>query len=116
MASRLVTIDKLVAAVGAEHPPTMLDVRDLVESERGHIPGATILPRRRIEFRIAALVRDPATPLIVVDSGDDIDEGRRDPRAALAAETLSALGYRDVQALDGGVAAWRGGGGVVSRG
>ena len=107
MASRGVTIDELVAALGGEHPPAMLDVRDLIESECGHIPGATILPRRRIEFRIEALVRDRATPLIVVDSGEDIADGARDPRAALACDTLAALGYRHVAALDGGVAAWR---------
>ena len=107
MANRVLTIDELVAALATEPPPAMLDVRDLIESERGHIPGATILPRRRIEFRIEALVRDRATPLVVVDSGEDIADGRLDPRAALAAATLSALGYRDVAALDGGVAAWR---------
>ena len=107
MASRLVTIDELVVALGGEHPPALLDVRDLIESERGHIPGATILPRRRIEFRIESLVRDRATPLIVVDSGEDIDDGARDPRALLASETLAAFGYREVAALDGGVAAWR---------
>ena len=107
MAPRLVTIDELVAALAGEHPPALLDVRDLIESERGHIHGATILPRRRIEFRIEALVRDRATPLIIVDSGEDIDDGARDPRAALAVETLSAFGYRDVAALAGGVAAWR---------
>ena len=107
MPNRVLTIDELVAALATEPPPAMLDVRDLIESERGHIPGATILPRRRIEFRIEALVRDRATPLVVVDSGEDIDEGGRDPRAVLAAATLSALGYRDVATLDGGVAAWR---------
>jgi len=107
MANRLITIDKLVAAVGGEHPPTMLDVRDLVESERGHIPGATILPRRRIEFRIGSLVRDRATPLLVVDSGENVDDIGLDPRAALAADTLSALGYSDVSTLAGGLAAWR---------
>jgi len=107
MSSRLVTIDQLLADLGGEHRPTLLDVRDLIESEHGHIPGATILPRRRIEFRIGFLVRDRATPLIVVDSGEDIDDGQRDPRALLAAGTLSALGYADIGTLQGGVAAWR---------
>ena len=107
MPDRLVTIDQLVAAMASEHVPAVLDVRDLIESERGHIPGAAILPRRRIEFRMESLVRDRATPLIAVDSGEHLDDGARDPRAALAAETLSALGYRDIAALEGGVAAWR---------
>ncbi len=100
------SIDSLVAALASGRPPVLLDVRDLIESERGHIPGAAVLPRRRIEFRIDALVRDRATPLVTVDGGEDIGDGRRDPRAALAADTLRALGYRDAVALDGGVAAW----------
>ena len=107
MTARLVAVDDLVAALAAESPSVLLDVRDLVESERGHVAGATILPRRRIEFRIGALVRDRATPLVVLDGGEEIAPGTRDPRAALAAATLVALGYRDVAALDGGLAAWR---------
>jgi rhodanese-related sulfurtransferase len=107
MAGRTITIDELLPALAAEAPPVLLDVRDLVESERGHVPGATILPRRRIEFRIEALVRDRATPLVILDGGDEIAPDRRDPRARLAADTLVGLGYRDVAALDGGLAAWR---------
>ncbi len=107
MAGRTITIDELVAALAAEPAPVLLDVRDLVESERGHVPGATILPRRRIEFRIEALVRDRATPLVTLDGGEEIAPGQRDPRARLAADTLVAFGYRDVAALDGGLAAWR---------
>jgi rhodanese-related sulfurtransferase len=107
MSPRSLTIDELVTAQAAEHPPVLLDVRDLVESERGHVPGATILPRRRIEFRIEALVRDRDTALVVVDGGEQIESAMRDPRARLAADTLAALGYRDVAVLEGGVAAWR---------
>jgi rhodanese-related sulfurtransferase len=107
LAARLLAIDDLVALLATDPPPVVLDVRDLIESEHGHIPGATILPRRRIEFRIEALVRDRTTPLVVVDGGDATAEGPPDPRAALAADTLAALGYRDVRALAGGLAAWR---------
>ena len=107
MSVGLLAIDQLVAALAAAHPPVLLDVRDLVESEAGHLPGATIIPRRRLEFRIDALVRDRLTPLVVIDSGAEIAPGVRDPRAALAADTLVAFGYREVAVLDGGVAAWR---------
>jgi len=107
MNARTVTVDELAAALAAESPPVLLDVRDLVESERGHVHGATILPRRRIEFRIEALVRDRATPLAVIDGGDAVASAQRDPRADLAAATLAGLGYRDVAVLDGGMAAWR---------
>ena len=103
MSVRPLSVDELAAASA----PVLLDVRELVESERGHVPGAAVLPRRRIEFRIESLVRDRATPLVTIDGGEDIGDGRPDPRAVLAAETLAALGYRDVAALSGGVAAWR---------
>lgn len=103
----LIAIDELVAALAAEHPPVVLDVRDLVESEGGHLSGAVIVPRRRLEFRIDALVRDRATRLVIVDGGAEIAPGVRDPRAALAADTLLGFGYREVAVLDGGVAAWR---------
>jgi len=107
MRAGLLAIDQLVAALAADHAPVLLDVRDLVESEAGHLPGAVIVPRRRLEFRIDALVRDRATRLVVVDSGREIAPGVRDPRAALAADTLLAFGYREVAVLDGGVLAWR---------
>jgi len=107
MSVGLLAIDELVAALADTRPPALLDVRDLVESEEGHLPGATLVPRRRLEFRIDALLRDRSTPIVVVDGGAEIAPGVRDPRAALAADTLLALGYREVAVLDGGVAAWR---------
>ncbi len=107
MSARHVTVDELVAASAARPAPVLFDVRELIESERGRVPGAAVLPRRRIEFRIESLVRDRSTPLVTIDGGEDIGGGRPDPRAELAACTLAALGYRDVAALAGGVAAWR---------
>ncbi len=101
------TIDDLVRALAAGHPPVLLDVRDLIESERGHVPGAAVLPRRRIEFRLEALVRDRDTPVVVMDGGEEIEPGALDPRAQFAAATIVALGYRNVTALDGGLAGWR---------
>ncbi len=104
--ARRITIDDLIVARAAAAPvrAVMLDVRDTFEVDRDRIPGAVNLPRHRIEFRIDTLVRDRATPLVVLDGG------KADPRADLAAETLRHLGYADVAVLDGGAAAWRGGG------
>lgn len=86
----------------------LLDVREAGEAERGHIFGATILPRRLLEFRIRTLVRSLATPLRLYDDGDG--------RAAWAAETLRAAGYRDVDCLNGGLAAWRAAGQPLATG
>jgi rhodanese-related sulfurtransferase len=107
MSPRVLTLDQFVGAAASERPPVLLDVRDLSESERGHIPGCALMPRRLIEFRIGALVQDRATPLVVVDSGEQGADVGLDPRAGLAAQTLVALGYADVAALQGGFAAWR---------
>lgn len=58
------TIDDLLAGLAARRLPLVLDVRELSESRHGHIPGATRVPRRRIESCIDALVADRATPLV----------------------------------------------------
>lgn len=92
----------------ANGPLALFDVREPMEADRGHIPGATPLPRRRLELRIATLVRDPDTPIVVTDD----DSGR----AQLAARTLSDLGYRNVRWLDGGIAAWQAAGHKLATG
>lgn len=88
----------------------LLDVREHGAFERGHIPGATALPRRRLEFRLAALVPVRDTPVLLYDDGGG------DRRAQRAAQTLRDLGYGRVSILDGGIAAWQALGGVPARG
>ena len=108
MSARTITATSLAAMLQAPDAPVLLDIRDPVEADRGHVPGATSLPRRRLEFRIASLVRDRSTPIVVY--------GDRDPRAEHAATTLSRLGYRNVTRLDGGLQAWRAAGGSLATG
>jgi rhodanese-related sulfurtransferase len=107
MSPPVLTLDQFVGDAASDRPPVVLDVRDLSESQRGHIPGCALLPRCLIEFRIGTLVADRATPLVVVDGGERGADAGVDPRAELAAQTLVALGYADVAALRGGFAAWR---------
>lgn len=76
----------------------LFDIREAGEAEAGHIPDATSLPRRLIEFRIGELISARRTPLVVYDALDG--------RAELAAATLAGLGYADVAILEGGLAAW----------
>lgn len=93
---------ELAASLGA----TFIDVREPNERERsGFIPGSLSVPRGMLEFH--ADVRgpsymaelDPWAPLITY-CGDGA-------RGALAAETLTQLGYRQVSYLDGGMTAWK---------
>ena len=76
----------------------LFDIREAGEADRGHIFGASFLPRRLIEQRIADLVGDPQTTIALYDEGG--------VRAEYAARTLERIGYRNVHVLAGGTRAW----------
>jgi rhodanese-related sulfurtransferase len=76
----------------------LIDVREHGEFNLAHIPGATSVPRRQLEFRIERLAPHRGAQIVVCD-----DDGRR---AKLAATTLERLGYTRVAVLDGGVNRW----------
>jgi rhodanese-related sulfurtransferase len=76
----------------------LIDVREAGEYNSSHIPGASLISRRQLEFHMPLAVPFKGTPVIVCD-----DDGRR---AQLAAATLERLGYRQVSVLDGGINRW----------
>jgi len=86
----------------------LFDIREPAEYNAGHIPGATSLPRRDIEFRIAYLVPVRSTPISVV--------GDSDKRASLAAMTLRRVGYENDLGLEGGFPSWVESGGTKATG
>src|SRR5262245_56909216 len=76
----------------------LIDVREHGEYNLAHIPGASSLPRRQLETRMGRLV-----PSRGVQGGVGDDPGRR---AAVAADTLTRMGYSRVAVLEGGVNRW----------
>ena len=76
----------------------LVDVRDPGEYNSSHIPGASLISRRSLEFEMADSVPAKRVAIVVCD-----DDGRR---AALAASTLERMGYRDVSTLEGGMNRW----------
>ncbi len=72
-----------------------LDVREVAEFRAGHIPGGILLSRGELEDRIAEIVPDKNTPIVVYCAIGH--------RSAIAADTLQALGYRQVVSLKGGL-------------
>jgi len=76
----------------------LIDVREAGEYNSTHIPEASLIPRRELEFRIAASVPHRGAQVVICD-----DDGRR---ASLAAATLERLGYTDVAVLDRGINGW----------
>lgn len=95
----MISPDALADLMRSDTPHAVLDLRERAAYERAHVYRATSLPRRLLEFRLPALVTARRTPIVLCD-----EDGRL---AALAGPTLAAMGYTAVQALAGGLVAWR---------
>ncbi len=96
--SNIITDIELNDLLNGDSPFALIDVRESGEYNSSHIPGASLIPRRRIEHIIESSVPAKNVPIVVCD-----DDGRRAP---LAAATLERLGYANVSVLDGGVNRW----------
>ena len=91
----------------------LVDVRDSAELANGTIPGSVHASRGMLEFNA-----DPSSPYHKAE----LDPGKRTilhcasgGRSALAAQTLKAMGYRNVAHLDGGFKAWEAAGLPVAK-
>src|SRR5262247_245265 len=104
----MLTPDALAELMGSDTPHAVFDVRERGAYERGHVYRTTSLPRRQLEFRVPTLVTAPATPIALLDADGAL--------APLAATTLGAMGYRDVQIVAGSLSAWRAAGRRVVQG
>ena len=94
----LISDAELDSLLKGDAPFALIDVRESGEYNSSHIPGACLIPRRRIEFIIDESAPAKGVRVVVCD-----DDGRRAP---LAAATLERLGYTNVSVLDGGVNRW----------
>ena len=77
-----------------------IDVREPAEFATGHLPGAINIPRGVLEFQVEshpALAGGPR-PIVLYCRGSG--------RAALAALSLSMLGFDEVRSLTGGIMGW----------
>ena len=90
--------EALAGLLAGKSPFALIDVREAGEYNSSHIPGASLIPRRELEFRIAASVPYGDAQVVLCD-----DDGQR---AALAAETLERLGYSQVSVLYRGINGW----------
>ena len=96
--ANIISDAELDVLLKGDAPFALIDVRESGEYNSSHIPGAALIPRRRIEFIIDDSVPAKGVQVVVCD-----DDGRR---ALLAAATLERLGYTNVCILDGGVNRW----------
>lgn len=93
-----------ISVKDAEHAirqaDVLIDVREVDEFAAGHLAGAILMPRGLLEFKLSAApilaARDLKVVLYCKTSG----------RAALAAQSMQAMGYLNVKSIAGGFDAW----------
>jgi rhodanese-related sulfurtransferase len=88
------------ADAAIQQADVLIDVREADEFAAGHLPGAVLVPRGLLEFKLsgtpALSSRDLKVVLYCKTSG----------RAALAAQAMQAMGYLNVNSIAGGYDAW----------
>lgn len=99
---------RALRASGVAH--ALLDVRELPETDAGHIPGASTVPLRVLALRLEELLPVTTIPVILVDGGGE------DRRAAAAAAMLRDAGHTGASVLAGGLQAWIASGARVESG
>src|SRR6266542_4029401 len=92
---REVSVDE----VQRQQPRNLIDVREGDEYTEGYIPGATWIPRGKLELRIEDAVPDRDAEVVLYCAGGN--------RSALAAKSLKELGYSKVSSMAGGYGAWK---------
>jgi molybdopterin/thiamine biosynthesis adenylyltransferase/rhodanese-related sulfurtransferase len=78
---------------------TLIDVREQVEWDAGHIPGAVFIPLGTLEQGIAAAVPDKNTEIIM--------QCRSGARSGRGTDLLQQLGYTNVVNMAGGILQWQ---------
>ena len=78
---------------------TLIDVREQVEWDAGHIPGALFIPLGQLGDDIAASVPDTGTEIIM--------QCRSGARSARGTALLQQLGYTNVVNMAGGILEWQ---------
>ena len=94
-----VTAQEVNAKVNGNRDFFLLDVREKDEWDQGHIEGATFLPRGFLEVKVEKMLTEKDHPVVVYCAGG--------VRSALAAQSLTQLGYSNVRSMAGGIRDWK---------
>ncbi len=80
----------------------LVDVREKIEWNEGHMPGAIHVPRGYLELQIEEAVPDKSKTVVLYCAGG--------VRSLMAGSTLKQMGYRDAISMSGGFGQWKGSG------
>ena len=93
-----VTPQAVKADLDARKPIILLDVRDSVEFDAGHLPKAVNISRGMLEFKVGRMLTDKNANIVVYC--------RTDARSALATAVMQEMGYTNVKNMLGAFKAW----------
>ena len=85
------------AAEKREQGALMLDVREQMEWDEFHMPGAKLIPLAQLESRLSELPKDQEI-VVVCRSGN---------RSATGRDILRSAGFENVTSMAGGMTEWR---------
>lgn len=86
-----------VAAIKDHADVLLIDVREQVEYDAGHIPGITLIPMGEVPGRLAEIPKDK-TVIVTCRSGN---------RSSQVASYLQEQGFTNIHDLQGGIIAWQ---------
>lgn len=102
-----VAVDQAEEAI--READVLIDVREADEYAVGHVPGAVLIPRGLLEFRMSN------TPAMESRGLNIVLYCKTSGRAALAACALQDMGYLNVRSIAGGFDAWQQAGKPVAK-
>lgn len=102
---QLIEVDEFIDQQAAGDKAIILDVRGQDEWAEGHIPHAHLIQHWLIPFKIADIVPDKRSNIVVYCQTGG--------RSTVAAQMLDSLGYSNVRNLLGGFAQYQAEGGEV---
>ena len=94
-----ITRDALVARLAAPDRPVLVEALGAAFYADAHLPGAINVPAGRVDELAPGLLPDPGAEIVVYCSGTCTS-------AAVVADRLVELGYRDVVVYEGGKEDW----------
>ena len=97
--TREVSLDALKNRLDAKEQLVLLDVREKEEFRAGYIPGAISIPRGFLEMQVEGKLPDKDATIVAYCAGGT--------RSALAAKTLTELGYTHVETANPGFTRWK---------
>src|SRR5580700_6436494 len=97
--TKQVSLEELKRRLDAGEKITLLDVREKEEWRAGFIPGAVSVPRGFLEIQAEQKLPDKNARIVAYCAGGT--------RSALAAATLTELGYTNVETANPGFVRWK---------